>query len=660
MKADQHNIINRLSFRVLVPVLVIMLGSGSGLYFLVNNAITELIDTSVAQMIAAKTEDAYSICDLNFNEMLRNGGDTDQGVARVRKGLTLGLLEEFVERNDMHLVIKENDRILIWPEGINKDLVTTLIDEKEKTGIITQSSTGTTNYFSSFHFEPWQWHVILLHEPELFAPLFDKARLLYSLFFLVSIASLLVLIYVLTKVVRDPIKQIIKPLDMGEKPTYRGIAEFQYMSESLNTALATAEEKTVELKRAYESLERKKDQLVSAQKIAGLGYWDWNAISGEVLWTDEVFDIFGRDRETFIPSFEKIVDATAPESREAFEAAVRNALETREYYEFDYPIIRPDNTRRTIYAIGKVYRNEAGEAVRIAGTVQDITERKEIELALQRAKDELEKQVRERTRELKQAYVQLKQEMEERERQEKSRLEMEIQAMSQAKLASLGEIATGMAHEVNQPLTYIRVVFDSSLRDIKEGIFKLEKFSDMSQEALRQIERITLLIDHLRTFGREAGEELSAIGLGKVVDNSLILMGEKIKGAGIELDLDIPDGLPDISGNANKLEQVFINLFQNALDILPAEMNGIGRISLAITRQEGKISIRFTDNGPGVEPQIQDRIFEPFFTTKAIGKGTGLGLAIAYGIITEHQGSIACQSIPGQGTTFHISLPIID
>ncbi len=235
------------------------------------------------------------------------------------------------------------------------------------------------------------------------------------------------------------------------------------------------------------------------------------------------------------------------------------------------------------------------------------------------------------------------------------RQRLEAKAMSNAKLASLGKIATGIAHEINQPLTYIKIIFEAILRDFKNKKYTFENLAEESRESLRQIDRITKIINHLRTFGRDDDFLRDNVYLEEVLDNTLILMTEQMRLKNIVFKPSVQENLPVVLGDAVKLEQVLINLFQNSMDALAGMKNGV--ISILLYSEENQVKIRFRDNGDGIPGQLHARIFEPFFTTKEVGKGTGLGLAIVYGIIDEHQGSIEYDG-GKNGASFLISLPI--
>lgn len=238
---------------------------------------------------------------------------------------------------------------------------------------------------------------------------------------------------------------------------------------------------------------------------------------------------------------------------------------------------------------------------------------------------------------------------------EKKRQDVEIKALTQSKMASLGQIATGVAHEINQPLSFIKIVYEVAIRDIETNRLDKKELHADFKEALRQVDRIAQLTTHLRTYGRFDTTEFELLNISLALKNTLTLMKERLKKTNIGFVEKVEDNLPLISGNSNKLEQVFINLFQNAIDAMEEQRHG--EITVSLSSSPENVIIRFSDTGPGIAPDLTEKIFEPFFTTKPAEKGTGLGLAIIHGIIKEHNGTIACETESGKGTSFVIVLP---
>jgi len=243
-----------------------------------------------------------------------------------------------------------------------------------------------------------------------------------------------------------------------------------------------------------------------------------------------------------------------------------------------------------------------------------------------------------------------------RQQDEAKRQEVELRALTQDKLASLGEIATGIAHEINQPLSYIKTILESTLDDVNGDNVDNKELSEDFDESLRQVGKISNIISHLRTFGRSDVTSFNPVRLSSVLDDTLILMNERLRIKNISFDKQITDNFPMLHGNHAKLEQVFINLIQNSMDAMQEQ--GRGEITLSAQVENDEALITYSDTGEGIAPQLQEKIFEPFYTTKEAGKGTGIGLSIIYGIIQEHSGEIVCASGKEAGATFRIRLPV--
>lgn len=244
------------------------------------------------------------------------------------------------------------------------------------------------------------------------------------------------------------------------------------------------------------------------------------------------------------------------------------------------------------------------------------------------------------------------QEMERREHELRDKQEQLVQA---GKLATLGELTTGVAHELNNPLNNIGLYIGNVIDRVHLGKLDSEQVLEDLEKAMAQVQKATEIISHLRTFGRASPVAFERVDVDDVIERSLSLMHEQLRLRAIEVDLDLsPDELV-VVGNPIQLEQVFINLLTNARDALDDAPERKIRIS---SRLEGdEIQICVADSGAGIPEPIQSRIFDPFFTTKETGAGTGLGLSITYSIVKEHGGEIALSPSP-RGAQFEITLPL--
>ena len=247
------------------------------------------------------------------------------------------------------------------------------------------------------------------------------------------------------------------------------------------------------------------------------------------------------------------------------------------------------------------------------------------------------------------------QEMERREQELRDKQEQLVQA---GKLATLGELTTGVAHELNNPLNNIGLFVGNVIDRIRLAEGDSESLVDDLEKAMEQVRKATEIISHLRTFGRAARVNIEQVDIDDVIERSLLLVQEQLRLRGIEVELELcPDELLVVA-NPIQLEQVFINLLTNARDALADSKRKTIRI--ASSRDEERIRITFSDTGPGIPRELQQRIFDPFFTTKEVGTGTGLGLSITYSILKEYGGGISVASRPGNGATFLVELPFAE
>jgi histidine kinase len=245
------------------------------------------------------------------------------------------------------------------------------------------------------------------------------------------------------------------------------------------------------------------------------------------------------------------------------------------------------------------------------------------------------------------------------------RLEAEQQLIQASKMATLGEMATGVAHELNQPLAVIKTASRFFIKKVKNNEPLLPHIlSTMAEEIDSHVDRASRIINHMREFGRKADRKLDSISINEVLRNSLEIFSQQLKTRGIDVVWDLAETLPDVKADANRLEQVFINLLINARDAIEEKVRdhphqkGQKKIYLASRHLDGFVQVEVRDTGKGIPKTVIGKIFEPFFTTKEVGKGTGLGLSISYQIIQDFGGTIRAVSREGEGAAFIINFPV--
>ncbi len=246
------------------------------------------------------------------------------------------------------------------------------------------------------------------------------------------------------------------------------------------------------------------------------------------------------------------------------------------------------------------------------------------------------------------------------------KVEREAKWVQTGKMAVLGEMATGIAHELNQPLNVIRLGADILVKSIRNGRNPSpQELRQTAEELCSNVERATKIINHLRDFGRKAPESMNPVNVNDPLRGVFTLLGSQLRKRGIEFELSLDENLPRIMGDENRLEQVFINLVINARDAInrlemesPKEAEARGKLlRVKSFLEEGKVTVTVSDTGVGVPEELKSKIFEPFFTTKKVGEGTGVGLSISYGIIKEHNGAVEVDGGDDLGATFRVTLP---
>jgi PAS domain S-box-containing protein len=226
---------------------------------------------------------------------------------------------------------------------------------------------------------------------------------------------------------------------------------------------------------------------------------------------------------------------------------------------------------------------------------------------------------------------------------------MEQQMTQTEKLTSLGLLAAGVAHEVNTPLAVISNYIQMLAKQMPEG----DPRQSIIEKIVKQTFRASEIVNNLLNFSRTGAAETASVDVNRVVEETLSLVAHPLKTARIQVMKELGESLPPVYGSANKLQQVFLNLFLNARDAMP----GGGMLEVRTGAHNGSVEIEIADTGAGIPREDINRIFDPFFTTKSNGRGTGLGLSVSYGIIKEHAGKIDVRSTPGKGTAFHVEFP---
>jgi len=269
---------------------------------------------------------------------------------------------------------------------------------------------------------------------------------------------------------------------------------------------------------------------------------------------------------------------------------------------------------------------------------KEISERKAAESSLRKAKDEIEGW----NKELEKRVLKIREEL----------VRSQARMIQSEKLSAMGQMAGGLAHELNSPLAGLLPMIELYRNDAKEGSRAYQELNHM----LNACKHMAKVVGDFSNFSREIKEDFYPLNINNVIDDTLSFSISRFKQKHIQIVKKYYNELPDISGEKTGLQQVFLNIITNALDAMPDE--GIFTIKTGIAANNKNILIEFNDNGSGIKEDNIKKIFDPFHTTKRPGKGTGLGLSVSFNIIKKHKGTISAKSEMEQGTTFSITLPV--
>lgn len=394
-----------------------------------------------------------------------------------------------------------------------------------------------------------------------------------------------------------------------------GLEPFRARCVSVISLLATQAAVSFETARLFEALRETNLWMLKGQQIARIGSYRWNTRTLLSRASRELYQMFDVDLELNPIPFEVFKSRVHPADRPALLRALFGAIDTKSSFNHQYRVQRRDGTTLQVSAVGQFDIGPTGD-IELEGIVADVTERKAAEQALQDARNELRQA---------------------------------------AGLASVGELAGSITHEINQPLTGIVASAEACIRWLSRNPARQVEASRSIGRIIEQVNRASNIVAGLRSLVREANVQLTEVQLNDAVEDTLVLLKRDLERASVILCTTFDGSLPKIKADRSLIQQVVLNLVGNAIEAMNS-IEGRDRV-LRVTSSSGDehVFLRICDSGTGVRPGDEDRLFNPLFTTK---KGSlGLGLSICHKIIKLHGGRLSLEENSGNGATFAISLP---
>ncbi len=350
--------------------------------------------------------------------------------------------------------------------------------------------------------------------------------------------------------------------------------------------------------------------------VIGVGVWKVNLKTGEQIWDRKMYQLYGLDPQTFSIDYNSWKQLLTPESRASVDEGLSRILQGSDTFSSNLEIVKATGEKIILGSRGQVGRNKAGEPVMIYGINWDRTKEIELEKNL-----EIEK----------------------------------AKTLHTAKLASIGQLAAGVGHEINNPLAIVSGLITMTEHMLEAGANPSE-ISDKFRKMESSVIRISNIVKGLRTFARSDKNEVTEFDPFTMVSETVDFLKEIYVREGVIISLEQIKRPVAIKANRGRLEQVLVNLLSNAKDASVGKPER--KINVFVTADSEELEIVVKDNGSGIRPEIREKIFEPFFTTKDVNLGTGIGLSLVNTIVKEHDGKIELNSEVGKGTEFSVKLPV--
>lgn len=368
-------------------------------------------------------------------------------------------------------------------------------------------------------------------------------------------------------------------------------------------------------KKAEDDLKKTNKSLADAQRIAHVGNWELEVANMEMRCSDEVYRILGKSATRHNRMFEDCLESFHSEDRGLIVESIEKASKERVKSDIEGRVIRPDGSIRDVRVQMEPVCDDSGETIKIIGIIRDLTARKKAEKELQYARDMM---------------------------------------FHAEKLAAIGRLSTGIAHEILNPVNIISLELQilHTMKNLSSTVKNELKI------CLQQIKRIVNITDKLKQFARVTGKEMFPADINKIISSVLNLYATQMKIEGIEKEVSYQKALPKITLDKTLIEEVIFNLITNAMDAMEGKESKVLRIATNHEKESNSLKISIADTGTGIKEENLSKIFEPFFTTKSVGKGTGLGLSLSYNIINDLKGRIWVENNIWGGATFNIVLPL--
>ncbi len=606
-----------IAFKIVLPVVFIFILMAGILYVFVLRGVSDFAEQHIKEDILNLSHEVYNIVDRNLTELLREGQSDDEGIQILIKGNTLDALEVFARKQSINLLIYSDGREMSNVGNFDK---TFYDNASKKQGQISITNFKNKDYYTyPITFEPWNWQILLVKDTIAYKGIKDKEILAYLVTWIAFLLAAFVLIFSLRKTVITPLESLVKSLNKGESPRYKGTKEIEFLSTSISNMMDSLNEKIKGLETSQKELKALKEFNNTILNNINDVIFVIEADSLKITAVNEVF------LKIYHTTLDEVIGKTCYEavhqlSEQCPNCHAINIIAEGKGSIYEKSLSNKKGELRHVEISASPIKDETGSISHLVFASRDITERKRLEEQLRHSQ----------------------------------------------KFESIGILAGGIAHDFNNILTGI--IGYANLLQMKIG--NESPISRYVEQILTSADRAAGLIRNLLAYSRKQIINPVSIDLNEAIKKVHGLL-KRLLEANIELQINPSNYKLMVMADPIQIEQVLMNLATNARDAMPKggrllietdffEIND-DFIKVYNYGTKGRYArITITDTGDGIDEKLIDKIFDPFFTTKQTGKGTGLGLSMVYGIIKQHNGFINVDSELGKGTNFRIYLPLME
>lgn len=640
-----------IAFRIIVPVIAVTGIIGIISYLFLLRTISDFAYRQISIGLEEISRDIYEIYDNALNELVSKGLMNDDRAVKIQKARTIARIEEFLRGNNLRGVIYEQGG---KPKEVSLERLNMEADPLEllelyestrnlKEGKVSRLSFKGNDYYEfQMNLDLWKWHLIILKDTSEHSSLLARVWLLYIITAIILLSSALFLMVYLKKVIHEPINSIISSIKRGERPEYKGIEEFEFLSKNIKGMMENLERETRLLNYVYYIAATKRGEDFFEEVVRAINHlFDINSLIariGDDGKTGHILALYinGEIRKGF--------------SLPLIKTPCQDVMEKRHLVVIERDVLR-------LYPESELLR-EAGAESYIGFAIFD---RKGQPIGILngfgKAREYSESDIK-----VLQTIGQVVATEIERIDEEEEKERMREQLFQAQKMEAIGTLAGGIAHDFNNMLQGI--LGYASLLKLK--IPETDPIYKPLEVIERTAERAAELTQQLLGFARKGKYFVEILNINDLVSEVIKIISRTFDRA-IEIKTDLSDNIWRFEGDKGQMESVILNLCVNARDAMPG--GGIltistynreikeGDLPYSWARPGSYVVISVKDTGVGMDEETMKHIFEPFFTTKEIGKGTGMGLAMVYGVVKNHGGFITVESELGKGSTFTIYLP---